>query len=437
MSTTKHRVKPEMNVSNVGKTSAKAITSIVFVALILDLLAFTLILPLFPRMIEYYRVQEISHPSILSDILKLLNSLKPSSLQHEKWDTVLLGGAVGSLFSLLQCFASPIIGTLSDKSGRKRTLLFTMFGNILSCLLWLFASNFYIFLASRVVGGLSEGNVQLSIAIISDITTVETRSRGLAMVGIAFAISFTIGPAIGAYFAHFQVDSLPTPFSCSALIALVLLIIETLFIAYALPETRPKSQTIEKQTVVSKSQALELEKLGWIHFGHLLFFSGLEFSLTFLTFDLFSYTSAQNGKLLGFIGLASTFIQGFLRRISIADKTLVYTGLFSCFFSFIILSLTKSEKTLYLSASLLAIVSATVVNNLNSLASKMANVERRGKELGRFRAMGQFGRALGPIFCCGIYWRIGREGAYLLGSAGLVFVIVGLWTFDVKKSKDS
>ncbi|OLL26089.1 Major facilitator superfamily domain-containing protein 10 [Neolecta irregularis DAH-3] len=280
MCSLKHQPVPEKKVSNRRNISAKAVTRIVFVALILDLLAFTLILPLFPRMIEYYLVQELSHPSILSEILKFLNSLKPSSLQHEKWDTVLLGGVVGSLFSLLQCVASPIIGSLSDRGGRRRTLLLTMFGNILSCSLWLFASNFYIFLASRIVGGLSEGNVQLSIAIISDITTSDTRSRGLAMVGIAFAISFTIGPALGAYFAHFQADSLPTPFACSALIALGLLIIETLFIAYALPETMPKSQEIKQQTAVSESQTLELEKLGWIHFGHLLFFSGLEFSLT-------------------------------------------------------------------------------------------------------------------------------------------------------------
>ncbi|OLL26090.1 hypothetical protein NEOLI_000497 [Neolecta irregularis DAH-3] len=65
----------------------------------------------------------------------------------------------------------------------------------------------------------------------------------------------------------------------------------------------------------------------------------------------------------------------------------------------------------------------------------MADVERRGKEMGGFRAMGQFGRALGPILCCGIYWRIGKEGAYLLGAVGLAFVIAGLWTLDVKKSK--
>lgn len=120
----------------------------------------------------------------------------------DKWDTVLLGGMVGSLFSLLQFIVSPIIGRASDRLGRRTVLLYTMVnlclkpdflvichsnlfhlskqvGNILSTLIWLFAGNFTLFLIARVVAGLSEGNVQLSIAIISDVTTPEKRSRSL------------------------------------------------------------------------------------------------------------------------------------------------------------------------------------------------------------------------------------------------------------------
>jgi predicted MFS family arabinose efflux permease len=76
-----------------------------------------------------------------------------------------------------------------------------MIGNALSMALWIFSASFPVFLLSRIIGGLTEGNVQMSIAMITDITTPETRSRGLALVGIAFALGFTVGPPLGAFFA--------------------------------------------------------------------------------------------------------------------------------------------------------------------------------------------------------------------------------------------
>lgn len=98
---------------------------------------------------------------------------------------------------------------VSDTYGRKKVLLMTMLGNILSAAIWLRSTTFVCqphrpalgdvadkqssYLLSRVVGGLSEGNVQLSTAIISDVTDSVTRPRSLALVGIAFSVCFTLG----------------------------------------------------------------------------------------------------------------------------------------------------------------------------------------------------------------------------------------------------
>ena len=70
---------------------------------------------------------------------------------------------MGSIFSTLQFFVSPSIGSLSDRHGRKKVLLWSMFGNILSAVIWLVSTRFSWYLLSRVVGGLSEGNVQLAM----------------------------------------------------------------------------------------------------------------------------------------------------------------------------------------------------------------------------------------------------------------------------------
>ena len=77
-----------------------------------------------------------------------------------------------------------------------------MVGNILSAVVWIQSTTFASYILSRVIGGLSEGNVQLAVAILSDVTSAADRSRALASVGIAFAICFCVGPPIGAYFAR-------------------------------------------------------------------------------------------------------------------------------------------------------------------------------------------------------------------------------------------
>ena len=150
------------------------------------------------------------------------------------------------------------------------------------------------------------------------------------MVGIAFSIGFTVGPPIGAYFASFNLfkifpilSSLPmNAYSCPALFAFILIIIETIFLFLYLPETlikkrvsaKPKSpvaSTPPSKQVVKGISTLYL--LSAFHFAFLFFFSGMEFTLTFLTFDQFDFTHVQQGKLLGFIGICSAFLQGILK----------------------------------------------------------------------------------------------------------------------------
>jgi MFS family permease len=103
------------------------------------------------------------------------------SISHVRpeMDILLFGGLIGSLFSFLQFLSSPLIGRWSDKYGRRKVLLLSMIGNALSMALWVFAKSFSIFVLSRIVGGLTEGNVQMSIAMISDLTPPETRSKNL------------------------------------------------------------------------------------------------------------------------------------------------------------------------------------------------------------------------------------------------------------------
>ncbi|KAF8195761.1 MFS general substrate transporter [Mycena galopus ATCC 62051] len=461
------------------------VETIVFLSLVLDLFAFTIPLPLFPRIIEWYTVRESSDPNgFLSRTLHFVSTVRgllyKPSIHSKKWDIVLLGGLMGSVFSTLQFIVSPKIGSLSDRYGRKRILLITMIGNILSAVLWLQSTTFATYMLSRVVGGLSEGNVQLAIAILSDVTTPANRSKALAHVGIAFAICFCIGPPIGAYFASRPLPaSMSTfglelnPYAVPAAITVVLLVLETLFLALALPETRGKRMvppaekpTNGAATKPTKKASVEqrikiLNTLRGLHFLFLGVFSGIEFTLTFLTFDLFDWNNKQNGALIGSIGIVSALLQGgYVRRATskVGEGVMARRGVSSCAAALVLLAIlpnfTSTQPTLAFrllqgAAVLMAFTSATVVNSLTAFASLQCDESAvdpitgkpkehpqlaKGKALGQFRSSGQLGRAIGPLLACASYWTFGPSITYTISAVAMTALSVGMRSIAATKS---
>ncbi|KAJ2741984.1 hypothetical protein GGI20_004799 [Coemansia sp. BCRC 34301] len=445
----------------------RRITRIVFIALLLDILSFTIILPLLPRSLEAYKAREGSDPStLLGWALSQVGQLRHQILgwttsrflqQGARADLVLLGGMLGSLYSLLQCVVAPVIGRVSDRWGRRRTLMVCMAGNVVWTVLWVFSRSFESFLLARVIAGLSEGNVQISNTVIADVTDASTRSKGMALVGIAFAVGFTLGPSIGAYFstklsAEGSGGSAYAPFVAAAVFSLALLVAESLYLYFKLPETLSfkKSTNDDHEDTVSEKAVKQtnkdsasvrqvLRRLNTVHFAYLFFFSGMEYTLTFLTHDKFSFSNMQQGRLLGFIGITSTILQGgYVRRVKgksagRGDKSLVMQGMVGCTLGLLSIALCciSADKSgsnnpswwLWSGAMGFAVASATVVNCLNSMvslagASQQAAADT-GKRLGDFRSAGQIGRALGPVFACSVYWLSGAAVCYLVGAVAV------------------
>ncbi|RSH94698.1 hypothetical protein EHS25_004503 [Saitozyma podzolica] len=465
----------------------------VFIALVLDLLGELLAASFPPSLLDDQLTHSSIHhapptlpPSDSVGFRQSLLSISGSSVelghgqgqgqQGKNWDVVLLGGAMGSLFSFCQCIVSPWLGSLSDRHGRKKVLLGTMMGNLLSAAIWLRSTTFASYLLSRLVGGLSEGNVQLSTAIISDVTSATTRSKSLALVGIAFSICFTLGPSLGAYFA-----SRPIPlatagneaswnvYALPAGITLVLLLVETLYLAGRLPETKDwqKSSPAEHKAGGSTGEIAEtletvdsrlarLRVAGTLHGLFLLFFSGAEFTVSFLTWDLFGATNAQNGRLLSFIGILSALLQARHVRPSLSrlgEIRLASYGVFSCILALACLStlpLTTirsnsflSTTVLYAAATCLAYTSATVVTSLTAAAASCCDEQggrghpalQRGRALGGFRSRGQLGRAIGPILASTMYWLLGPTAAYGI----IATAMAGVWMLmgrSVREERD-
>lgn len=322
-----------------------------------------------------------------------------------------------------------------------------MVGNICSVALWVSATDFRTFLASRVVGGLSEANVQLANAIVADVTDETRRGASMALVGACFSIAFTFGPMLGAGLSTVEIVA-ANPFITAALVSLVLILTETIYLWACLPETHPRLTTLKqedpakpdmnektKSKVLSGAASLEHTNnpalLNAIHFLFLLPFSGLEFSLPFLTATLYAGTTtaspaALNGRLLSLMGLIASLLQGTLVR-RLPPLVTVRAGVVACALSFFCLARVSSPSGLYAAGSLLAVTSATVVTGLNSLGSFEARDADRGAVMGRLRGWGQAGRAAGPILFCTLFWWAGREAAYTVGGVAMSAVAVAVF----------
>ena len=402
-------------------------------------ISFTFILPLFPKLLEFYRGLESSQDSssLLRYILDGLNTYKMSFSRpiSDRYDIVLLGGALGSLFSLLQAITSPIIGNLSDRYGRRTALLWSMAGNIASVALWVAATDFRTFLASRIVGGLSEGNVQLATAMAADVSDDKQRGATMALVGVCFSIAFTFGPALGAALANIETIA-SNPFATAAGFSLFLIVTETVYLYYYLPETLPSSRAPMAKNALKKKPGPEQQQqahnrtnshllLNFTHFVFILFFSGMEFSLPFMTYDLFTYSSSQSGRLLGYMGLIAAILQGSVTR-RLHPLRVVQLGVVACAASFFMLGRLSTEAGLWVAATLLAVTTATVVTGLNSLSSFEAAEGERGGKLGNHRSWGKSSIAREPQGVTDRHHH--RSSRAIMWSIALLYAVLVGWS---------
>ncbi|EDX12133.1 major facilitator superfamily domain-containing protein 10 [Drosophila simulans] len=421
---------------------------IIFVSLLFDLLAFTIILPLLPSLLEHYRQNDSSGLyAVLTDRVRWFQQLLGAP---DRYISVLFGGFLGSMFSFLQFVASPIVGGLSDYYGRKPVLVTCASGIALSYLIWACSSNFALFVLARFVGGISKGNISLCMSVITDVSSVKTRGRGMALVGVAFSLGFIVGPMIGALFAIFSDKSGSTWFVLPSLLAFGLAVGDLVVLACCLRETLPKEKRVKEISSalsyglqllnfsaifrfaaiknVPKKDIAALRSIGLVYFLYLFLYSGLEFTVTFLMYHKFGYTSMDQAKMFLTTGVIMTLLQGsVVRRLPEAKiKGYAIFSLYLIVPAFVVVGLAEGSRMLYAGMTLFAISTAFAVTCLTTLVSKYGNDDQKGSVLGIFRSLGALARALGPVVGCIAFWCVGSKITYIAGGLLLIYPAVAL-----------
>ncbi|XP_030348735.1 major facilitator superfamily domain-containing protein 10 isoform X2 [Strigops habroptila] len=368
------------SISDKQEHNSSRVITIVFLALFIDLLGFALILPLFPSILDYYSHTGDGFYLSLQrgvDWFAVMAGIPP----ERKYNSVLFGGLIGSIFSILQFFSSPLTGAMSDCLGRRPVILMTVIGLITSYSLWAASRTFGVFLLSRIIGGISKGNVSLSTAIIADLHSPKARSKGM-------------------------VSSVTSGFQTAVDLLSPLALFR--FSAVTRGKESPSEENLQN-----------LKTLGLAYFLYLFLFSGLEYTLSFLTHQRFQFSSLQQGKMFFFIGITMAVIQGgYARRIKPGNEIrAVKRAIILLIPAFLLIGWAANVAMLGAGLLLYSCAAAIVIPCLSAVVSGYGSAGQKGRVMGILRSLGALARALGPILSATVYWLAGAEVCFTICGA--------------------
>ncbi|MDE0799822.1 MAG: MFS transporter [Rhodospirillaceae bacterium] len=377
---------------------------ILFLIVFVDLVGFGIMIPLLPFYVE--RVG--AGPEII---------------------TITLG-----LYSLFQFVAAPLWGRLSDKHGRKPILAWTLSGLAISYLILGFADSLWMIIVSRVFGGLMAGNISTAFAYVADITTPETRAKGMGMVGAAFGLGFIFGPVIGGVLAGSDAET--ANFLIPALVAASLTMAAFLGVIFVLPESlsqgirdqiraQPKTTVGDRLKSAFNRRALTL--LVCIGFAVTMAWALLETTLALWANAILSFGPREIGLLLTYVGVISVIIQGGMigpltKRFG--ERALVAVAVCFLFGGYGVLAATQGWTLLIVSMTLLAIGNALANPSLSSLVSKEADDRERGAVLGVYQGASSLARVAGPIYAGVVFVRLGPATPFEIAALCMVPALV-------------
>jgi len=366
-----------------------------FFVCVTDVLGFGIMVPLVPYMAERY-------------------GATPTQL------TLLVG-----VYSVCQLVASPLLGRLSDRIGRRPVLLISMGFNGLSYLMLGFGSNLWWILASRMLGGLMAGNIATAFAYASDISTPANRARSLGVVGAAIALGFLLGPPLGGLLAGEDVAQ--ASFLRPSLFAAVVALLAMALVWFVMPESHGPAQR-GAQPHEAAIPAHPFQLLRTLPALRALVIATVFVTTAQSTFESIYALWALNHfhvgprttglTMLALAGMA-LLSQGYLVRRLVprfGEYRLIYTAI-GCFAAgFLVLASGLSLPLTVAGLALLGLGVGLYNPNGSSLASHQALAGNRGAVMGVYAAGTSLARVIGPLCSGYLYSRLGTAMPFIFGA---------------------
>ena len=333
--------------------------------------------------------------------------------------------AMLSMYSLLQLVSAPLWGRFSDRNGRKPALYASIIASIISYRWMSHADALWMLFAARALQGASAGNISVCQAYIADVTSPQTRARGMAAMGGAFGLGFMCGPFIGGVLAgpHPTSFSVSLPGYAAALFSALALVIAV----FSLKESFPPERRAALRPPIGRFAQIgeafsrpRLRILMALFFATTFAFAGMETTFGLWGHDRMHWGPQQVGYMFGFVGATLVVMQsGVVRRLAktIPEERLLISGLVLITIGLFLLAIAASLPIALLANFLLASGIATTSPMITSLVSREADEMEQGVILGVNQSVGSFARVTGPALA-GLAYTVGGSALpYFLGAA--------------------
>jgi MFS transporter, DHA1 family, tetracycline resistance protein len=353
--------------------------------------------------------------------------------------TPLTVGFIGAAFSLAQFVVAPMLGRLSDRIGRKPVLLMSLVGTTVGSLATGLATAPWMLMAARAFDGASGATLGVAQAAVADIAPPRRRAALLGMLGAAFGIGFTIGPAISG--VAVVLGGRRAPFFVAAAFAAV----NAVATYVRFPNTKLLREQLlahegGQSSVVSSSGGVSTdgvspggaERLARTWRGNGLPMLIVIGGITTLAFTMFEQMFALYGEdRIGFtkssapwafviIGVVVSVVQGGLIRPAIAavgERKLLLGGMVAVGLGLALVSVTRSWLVLVPVLVLLSVGQGFASPTMQATMTNAISAEVRGELLGVVARWGSLARVAGPILGGFVFQQIGKGAPFLVGAA--------------------
>lgn len=385
------------------KTGRNGVLLVVFLTVFLDLLGFGIIIPVLP----FYAETLGASPAVVT------------------W--------LGASFSLMQFLFAPVFGRISDRVGRRPVMLFSIAAAAAGFTLFGFSTTLAMLFFSRMLSGIGMANLGTAGAIIADSTDAQSRAKGMGLMGVAFGLGFTLGPAIGGLFVRWGLAA--PAFAAAALSALNLVLA-----FWLLPETNTSQAATSAHggfSLRALRHAARHANVGALFLLYLTFASA--FSMMEQVLGLYiervwapgAYERAARltAYSLMVVGLTAIVIQGgCIGRLAkrFGEGALLRAGTFLVAVSFVLIPAAGTAAFVWFLPVCVVMAAGSGITNpsLLSLLSQSVDPDEQGGVLGLGQGLAALGRILGPSVA-GLFFQVAPTIPFWVG-AGLLLVCTGI-----------
>lgn len=382
--------------------SPRGAGALIFLIVFLDLLGVGLIVPLGPYIVE-------------------------------RFSTTATALAVLTLsYSAAQFLSTPCLGAISDRVGRRPVLLVSLLGSAVGYVVFALAGSLPVLYLSRLVAGATGGNISTAQAYLADITPPKDRAKAYGIVGAAFGLGFTLGPALSSMLVKF---GLMAPVWAAAGLSVVTASLVALFLPETLGRESRRSGALRLREFNPFAVLLDTLRMPLVPVLLLSIFvlafahAELRVGLGMLMRDKFAYTAMENARIFTYIGFVAVVVQGGLvRRLSpaLGDRRVVLLGLPIAALGYLLLPMVPSPHWggLLVALGLLGLGAGIAGPSLTSLISRVAPRSEEGKVMGASQSVSALALVFGPLAAGPLYDRLGWGWPFWTAAGFVVFALV-------------